>query len=277
MTVIDAQGRPVGKVTRVAMGQPDAATTRGNEPASDVARETVLAPRPAADGGVLMPAISPDASEIDSDVPAPLRSELRRAGFVEVDGPDLHGWARYIPGDRVADVVGETVRLRPDPTTVMNPPAAPAEARPAVAPATAPAAAPEPRPGPGGRSGWTWPPVWLASGLLVGCGSVVAGGLVYRRRREQARLSGRLRRASRTAISKVAEHDGTARGGLGVSLLLLLLVVRRAFRADDRSAALASVHDRGVARDPLRRPIRQPGRPRKRPTRGVDSTERLGR
>src|ERR687883_119181 len=98
MTVIAAAGRRLGTVDRLQMGDPEGATTAGNEPS----------PGPGGLGPLW-------GSDIDGlgDVPDQLRAELRRVGFIRVDGPDLKGAERFIPGDRVAQVAGDTVRLRP--------------------------------------------------------------------------------------------------------------------------------------------------------------------
>ncbi|HEY3058122.1 MAG TPA: hypothetical protein VGL99_04015 [Chloroflexota bacterium] len=61
-----------------------------------------------------------DADDWLPDVPLPFRSQLRRAGFIELDGPHLHGADKYVPGDRIADVVGDTVRLRPAPSPAQS-------------------------------------------------------------------------------------------------------------------------------------------------------------
>ena len=75
MIVVDAQGHRLGRVIRVRMGDPEAATVAGNEPTS------VL-------GGSW-------ATDLDGlgDIPDVFRHDLHRAGFVEVEGPDLHGAA----------------------------------------------------------------------------------------------------------------------------------------------------------------------------------------
>jgi hypothetical protein len=95
MTVVDSPGHQLGRVIRLRMGDPDAASVEGNEPTS------VL-------GGSW-------ATDLDGleDLPDELRRDLRRAGFLEVDGPDLEGAARLIPGDRIAEVSGDTVYLHP--------------------------------------------------------------------------------------------------------------------------------------------------------------------
>jgi hypothetical protein len=98
MTVVDADGRRLGTVIRLHMGDPDAASIAGNEPAQ----------------AVLGSGWSADPEGLN-DLPNDLARELERVGFLEVDAPGLSGAARFIPGDRVADVSGEVVRLHPHP------------------------------------------------------------------------------------------------------------------------------------------------------------------
>src|SRR5204863_6254250 len=45
-------------------------------------------------------------------LPDQLQRELLRTGFIEVDGHELEGAERYVPGDRIVDVSDNTVRLR---------------------------------------------------------------------------------------------------------------------------------------------------------------------
>ena len=47
------------------------------------------------------------------DLPDELRQELLRTGYIEVVGPSVRGLARYIHGDRIAEVTDDTVYLRP--------------------------------------------------------------------------------------------------------------------------------------------------------------------
>jgi hypothetical protein len=94
MRVVDASGAEIGKVQYVQMGDPEAVTTAGNDrPRTDLM-------------GVVGEAVLPD--EAEPDVPEPLRSNLRRTGYLKIDG---HGADRYVPSDRVRDVSGDVVRL----------------------------------------------------------------------------------------------------------------------------------------------------------------------
>lgn len=94
MKVIDADGKDIGRVEFVKMGDPEATTTEGNEP-------TVSA-------GYIP--LTDDADE--PEVPQPLRSDLLRVGFVKVDGPGLFDHDRYFRADVIQDVDGDVVRLR---------------------------------------------------------------------------------------------------------------------------------------------------------------------
>ncbi len=95
MTVVDRAGARVGEVSLVQMGDPEAVTTAGNDYevpglVRDVVRSVVGA---------------------EPDVPEPLRSRLRRYGFLKVDGPGLMDADRYVRADRIAGITGDTVRL----------------------------------------------------------------------------------------------------------------------------------------------------------------------
>jgi len=98
MMVVDASGDEVGKVEYVQMGDPEAATTEGNE-----------LPEPGLIGSIGQ-AIFGD--EREPDVPEPKRSQLLRYGFLKVDGAGLTDADRYVRGDMVAGVSGDTVTLR---------------------------------------------------------------------------------------------------------------------------------------------------------------------
>src|SRR5919202_3618514 len=117
MTVLDESGRRLGTVARVRMGDPQAVTTRGEQPPSGDPG-VVVAPTAEAGGPTGLGFVGPvlGGGSGGPDLPDPLRRHLLRTGFVEVDGPDLEAPARYVPGDRVADVSDGTVHLRPAPT-----------------------------------------------------------------------------------------------------------------------------------------------------------------
>jgi hypothetical protein len=96
MHVLDAAGDEVGRVQLVQMGDPDTATVSDTDKPRDII-------------GMVGEAVFP--GEREPDVPEPLRSRLRRTGFIKVDGPDLMDTDRYVPSDRVREVSGDRVRL----------------------------------------------------------------------------------------------------------------------------------------------------------------------
>ena len=55
------------------------------------------------------PGATADADE--PEVPEPERSELRRSGFIKVEGAGLSDTDRYVKSERIAAVSGDTVRL----------------------------------------------------------------------------------------------------------------------------------------------------------------------
>src|SRR5258708_34128697 len=98
------------------MGDPGAVTTEGNEHRPD---DVV--------GRVLERAL-PEESE--PDLPAPLRRELQRTGYLKIGGHGIGGKARYVSSERVGEVSDDMVRLsvrkrdlgqgRLNPTTSLN-------------------------------------------------------------------------------------------------------------------------------------------------------------
>ncbi len=56
-------------------------------------------------------AVAPASGDDEPAVPEPERSELLRCGFIKIEGPDLSDTDRYVKGDRIAAVSGDTVRL----------------------------------------------------------------------------------------------------------------------------------------------------------------------
>jgi hypothetical protein len=96
MHVLDAAGDEVGKVQLVQMGDPGTATVSDTDKSPDII-------------GVVGDALFPN--EREPDVPEPLRSRLRRTGYIKIDGPDLMDTDRYVASDRVRDVSEDRVRL----------------------------------------------------------------------------------------------------------------------------------------------------------------------
>jgi hypothetical protein len=98
MKVVDSEGKNVGKVEFVKMGDPGAATEQGNE-----LQDTGLM-------GDIAEAVAGD--EREPDVPGPMRARLLRSGYVKVDGGFFFGTDRYVTPDQIANVMGDTVHLR---------------------------------------------------------------------------------------------------------------------------------------------------------------------
>jgi len=94
MTVVDANGDEIGKVSYVKMGDPEAMTTMGE------VMDT---------GGILGGFMQGDDDR--PDVPDPFRSELIRDGFVRVDSKGFFGADRYLTPNTIGTVSGDTVTL----------------------------------------------------------------------------------------------------------------------------------------------------------------------
>jgi hypothetical protein len=94
MRVVDVEGKDIGKVEMVKMGDPEAMTTQGNE----IGPSTGIVPL--------------DHEYNEPEVPQPIRGDLLRVGFIKVDGPDLFDTDRYFRADAIESVEGDTVRIR---------------------------------------------------------------------------------------------------------------------------------------------------------------------
>jgi len=98
MTVVDSAGEKVGTVEGLKMGDPGAATDRGNE---------------LRDEGFLGDLAQVFGDEREPDVSEPMRARLLRTGYLKVDSPGfLIETDRYVPADQIASVSDDTVRLR---------------------------------------------------------------------------------------------------------------------------------------------------------------------
>jgi len=247
MTVLDADGRPLGTVTRLQMGDPQAATTAGNEPTASGVPGVVVAPASGATGeSGAFGSFGGSDTEGLGDVPAVLRRNLRRAGFIQVDGPGLEGANRFVPGDRVAEVSGDSVRLHPVSTKAGVPAGVPDASLTSADLASRPDV--DERPAQqvvfttthdNGTSIRSFGPPALvfagATAVMLG-GTGVAGWLYLRSRREQARPINRLRRTTARLRQSLAD-DYPVRSGVGggAMLLVLLAVARRARRNTQRT------------------------------------------
>jgi hypothetical protein len=97
MRVVDVGGDEIGHVQYVQMGDPESVTSRGNE-----GRPTELM-------GKIAEAVFPDEKE--PDVPEPLHTQLRRTGYIKIDGPGIRETDRYASSRHVREVTGDEVRL----------------------------------------------------------------------------------------------------------------------------------------------------------------------
>ena len=250
MTVMDESGRRLGTVALVRMGDPQAVTTQGEQSASNDPG-VVVAPTAEAGGPTGLGFVAPvlTAGSGGPDVPDPLRRHLLRAGFVEVDGPDLKGPARYVPGDRVADVSDGTVHLRAAPTATATPAQAGAATLGQAGPSGSAAVEPVLRTDLGApRQPSRFMPLPLPPALLLGAAAVaILGGLlgaawlVWRRRQAQRQPVNRLVRLGHTLTDTLAKTGragvGSVAGGLVLMLIVLLArVLRRPEPAESRPA-----------------------------------------
>ena len=190
MTVLDVDGEQVGKVKAMKMGDPEAATTQGNEPPTGVG---LVGPGAglANPGGVL------PAGMTEPDVPEPRRSHLLRVGYMRVSGDGPLAEDRYVAADEIGDVAGDTVRMAPPPAEQ------PVSVRQPVTSTGSPMASPY-RPIEEPRSGLPW---W--SGALFassGVALVGAGAWAFRRwQHERNRPVNRLRRRARKLTQRLPE------------------------------------------------------------------------
>jgi hypothetical protein len=96
MRVVDAGGDEVGRVDYLQMGDSEAATASGQ-----AAPSTLV--------GALAESITPGEGE--PDVPEPLRTRLRRTGFIKIDAPGLLEADRYVSAEKLQSVDQDHVRL----------------------------------------------------------------------------------------------------------------------------------------------------------------------
>jgi hypothetical protein len=93
MTVVDADGKEVGRVEYLELG--------GDEEVADDSLPDVFRSGAAALGD--------RAGE--PQLPEPVRTRFRQHGFLKVDGPGLTDTDRYVRGDWVASAGGDRVML----------------------------------------------------------------------------------------------------------------------------------------------------------------------
>ncbi|MET8870248.1 hypothetical protein AB0K18_44910 [Nonomuraea sp. NPDC049421] len=96
MKVVDSDGKELGTVEFVKLGDPAAATTEGQE--SD--------PRPG-----VVPILADVFTDPEPDLPPALAARLVRTGFVKVDAKGLFSRDLYVTPDQVARIDGNVVHL----------------------------------------------------------------------------------------------------------------------------------------------------------------------
>jgi len=119
MTVLDAAGDEIGKVDYVRAGDPQAATTMGQETGDDTVGG-VVAPVGSASGGgtgagsgvAIGGVVGTGGTDDLGDVEEPLRSQLLRTGYFRVDGKGWFNTDRYITPDQITGVSGDGVTLK---------------------------------------------------------------------------------------------------------------------------------------------------------------------
>lgn len=117
MKVLDAAGDEIGKVDYVKAGDPQAATTAGQETLGDRGVVAAVGSGSGASGGSGVGGVTTGALGIpgvggdEPDVDEPFRSELLRTGFIKVDGKGWFDKDRYLTPDQIASVSGDSVTL----------------------------------------------------------------------------------------------------------------------------------------------------------------------
>lgn len=96
MTVFDANGEKVGKVKAVRMGDPQAATSQGQESGF---------------GHGILGHLAEAFGDATSSVPEGAKERLARVGFLQVDATGLFTGDRYVASDEIASVDGDEVHL----------------------------------------------------------------------------------------------------------------------------------------------------------------------
>jgi uncharacterized protein YrrD len=95
MTVIDQQGKKLGKVASVKMSDPQAVTTKGEELEHDGPIERVVT----------------SIFGSDLDYPKSIRDHLLLSGYIKIGGRKLLNKDRYVPANEIASVSNDTVTL----------------------------------------------------------------------------------------------------------------------------------------------------------------------
>lgn len=94
MTVVDSTGEEVGTVAAVQMGDPQAVTTEGQEPAENSGFLERIG----------------EAIDAGHGLPPQAEAQLRRTGYLKIDSKGIASDV-YASAEQVSDVSGDTVRL----------------------------------------------------------------------------------------------------------------------------------------------------------------------
>ncbi|GAA1769285.1 hypothetical protein [Nonomuraea bangladeshensis] len=104
MKVVDRDGKEVGTVELVKMGDPQAATTDGQQ----------IDGQQTGRGPGFVPVLSDVFSHAEPDLPPVLAARLLRTGFVKVDGRGLFARDLYVAPEQVARIEDNVVHLSTD-------------------------------------------------------------------------------------------------------------------------------------------------------------------
>ncbi|MEV0629303.1 hypothetical protein [Nonomuraea wenchangensis] len=99
MKVVDRDGKEVGTVELVKMGDPQAATTDGQQPGRSPG---------------FVPVLSDVFGHAEPDLPPALAARLLRTGFVKVDGRGLFARDLYVAPEQVARIEDNVLHLSTD-------------------------------------------------------------------------------------------------------------------------------------------------------------------
>ncbi|QYC42443.1 hypothetical protein Nocox_24200 [Nonomuraea coxensis DSM 45129] len=99
MKVVDRDGKEIGTVELVKMGDPQAVTTDGQKPER---------------GPGFVPVLSDVFRDAEPGLPPVLAARLLRTGFVKVDGRGLFARDLYVAPEQVARIEDNVVHLSTD-------------------------------------------------------------------------------------------------------------------------------------------------------------------
>jgi hypothetical protein len=241
MTVTDETDRQLGTVRRIRMGDPQAVTTRG-EDTHQGEPGVIAAPAGGTSGSAAFGAVVPflEGGLDGLNLPDQLQRELLRTGFIEVDGHELEGAQRYVPGDRIVDVSDDTVRLRRSTQPTSGGSHFERIRAATIEPVLRTYLGTRQEP----RRQMPLPVMPAAGGIALLALAGAIGVVLYRRRQAQRHPVARLRRATR-AVAELGVRQSIRRAGVATSILVALTLVRGLTRpksaGSEQSTASATV------------------------------------